>query len=185
MKLLIVISLLFVSSCEMNLSNVKLEPNLTTDEVRLNKNIKFDVKVFDKRPYTKFIGYRGFGQHRASIGNDQDLKDLIKKEIINALNEKGFNYYDKANNKINIYLLNLNYKAFRYRKSISINTLFELELLNRNNNIIYHNLYRSELNRSIGSFAPKAIEDERDINNSFQQALQSIIDDQDLIQSLR
>jgi hypothetical protein len=54
---------------------------------------------------------RGAGLDIAAIRNDQDLANLLKKEIVDGLKKKGFLPSKNSGNNLEVSLINLQYKS--------------------------------------------------------------------------
>ena len=105
------IAIAFISSCTYIPQKVTLSPNLNIEQSSIGKNSSFNINVFDNRSNNKIIGRRGAGLDIAAIKNDQDLANLLKKEIVDGLKKKGFFPSKNSGNNLEVSLINLQYKS--------------------------------------------------------------------------
>lgn len=180
--------ILSTTSCVYLPQEVKLSPEIQSSSSNLGKNSSVDVIVTDKRDDKTVIGRRGNGMASiAPINNNQDLEQLLKNVVVDSLTKKKFIIPSKNGKVLDISLLSLKYQSLFgfFTIGSKIDVALDVKILDQNNSVIYNNIYRSNLEKRHAIFAPLASTNEKNINLSFQNAINSMLNDDLLVQFLK
>lgn len=184
---LIVLLTIELTSCITLEHDVNFDPKLTFNSKNSGNNSKIMLEVNDKRHNQDLIGRRGNGiVYIAKISTEQNLEKLIFEKFSEILQSNKFEINDYSNKRLVINLLNLDYKNFLGLISVgtSVDTVIEV-LLYINDKEVVKNIYRSNLETSTYFISPFASTNRKNINISFEKALNSILSDEKLIDELK
>ena len=109
-KLLIIISLFTLISCTHQDQNIRLDFSFDEKKSNIGNGVGINVAVVDNRSETKFLGSKEFcDAQQISIISEQNLAEIVKKEIDNQLLRKGFRQGDDK--LVEIQIQQLKYEA--------------------------------------------------------------------------
>jgi uncharacterized lipoprotein YajG len=189
LKIITILFALFgLNACVYFPQNVSLNPQITSYGSNIGDNQKIVVEVTDKRDDKYIIGRRGNGLASiAPIKNHQNLEKLIKTNVEDYLEKKEFVINEKSGKILNISLLSLKYQSLYGFVTIGskIDAVLDVLVQDKNKKIIYENVYRSNLEKRHALFAPLASTNAENINLSFQDVINKMLADNDLLKSLK
>jgi uncharacterized lipoprotein YajG len=109
-KLLIITALLTTISCNHVDQKVRLAFSFDEKKSNIGNDVGVNLTVFDDRSEKNFIGSKEFcDNQKISLTNDQNLVELLKKEVNEQLLRKGFK---QGNDKmVELRIQHLKYKA--------------------------------------------------------------------------
>jgi uncharacterized lipoprotein YajG len=145
------------------------------------------VVVTDKRDDKIVIGRRGNGMASvAPISNHQNLEELIKENVAKALQKNGFVVVKNHDRILDISLLTLKYQSLFEFFTIGskIDSVLDVSIRSPSGAVLYKNIYRSNLEKRHFMLAPLAYVNEKNINSSFQDVLEKMLNDENLIKFL-
>ncbi|MFT6332340.1 MAG: putative lipoprotein YajG [Lentimonas sp.] len=184
----ILLAIFGLSACVYFPQDVRLNPRIDSYNSNIGKGSQVNIEVTDKRDDKIVIGRRGNGMASiAPINNRQNLEELIKIRVEEYLEDQNFLLNDKGDRVLDISLLNLKYQNLFgfFTLGSKVDVVLDVFVRNKSNEIIYKKIYRSNLEKRHFMFAPIASTNEKNINLSFQKAINKMLEDDDLIKSLR
>jgi hypothetical protein len=182
--------LVAVSACAFVDQKATLRPDVSVAPAAIDSGMGgghvVAVHVVDERPRS-LIGRRGAGGSvGGSITTDQDVAELVREKIIDALQRDGFApTRDGAggDRKLNVEVRFLEYELAMGFWTGSVNTRAALKAACRNGDATYERLYRGEHKR--GAFVvPSASTNERLLNVALSEALGGLLGDRELLACL-
>ncbi len=122
----------------------------------------------------------------APISNHQNLEELIKENVAKALQKNGFVVVKNHDRILDISLLTLKYQSLFEFFTIGskIDSVLDVSIRSPSGAVLYKNIYRSNLEKRHFMLAPLAYVNEKNINSSFQDVLEKMLNDENLIKFL-
>lgn len=190
MKLIKILSSLLLiglaSSCVYIPHSVQLHPKIESSKSSIGNKSAVNISVEDKRDDKNLIGRRGNGiASVAPITNDQNLEQILRDVVTKSLKEKQFSIPSKGGKMLEIYLLSLKYESLFgfFSLGTKVDSVIEVKVLNPNNSVKYKNIYRSNLEKR-HLIVPTSGTNENNINISFENVINSMLKDENLISAL-
>lgn len=183
-----IILILAITSCSYSSQDIRLNPRIKTSSSKVGNNSVVHVVVLDKRNNKVVIGIRGKGKTKdALINNRQNLAELIRKNVVDALKKKSFNAESKYGKTLEISLLNLKYKSSfgLIHNSSKVDAALEASVINGAGIVIYKKSYRTNIEKKHTLTAPLAHVNAKNINLSFESVMNKMLGDEKLIEALR
>jgi len=178
--------LTLASSCIYIPHSVKLDPKIESGKSSIGNRNSVNISVEDKRDDKNLIGRRGNGiASVAPITNDQNLEQMLSDIVIKSLKEKQFSVPRDGGKKLEIYLLSLKYESLFgfFTLGTKVDSVIEVKVLNYDNSVQYKKIYRSNLEKR-HFIVPTSGTNEKNINISFENVINSMLKDQKLISAL-
>ncbi len=177
-----------LSSCMLFQQEIKFDPKITTDSSDIGEDNKVNVVVLDQRNEHILIGRRGDGiVDIASINTHQNLEEIVKNNVIEALKKKSFAVPAEKGKILKISIVDIEYKTFQklFFVGFRAHSVLEVFVMNKNGNIIYNKKYRSGAEDDNFILAPFAEKNDKVLQSSFQNAINEMLTDSNLIESLK
>lgn len=178
--------LAFASSCIYIPHSVQLHPKIESSKSSIGNKSAVNISVEDKRDDKNVIGRRGNGiASVAPITNDQNLAQMLSDIVIKSLKEKQFSVPRDGGKMLEIYLLSLKYESLFgfFTLGTKVDSVIEVKVLNYDNSIQYKKIYRSNLEKR-HFIVPTSGTNENNINISFENVINSMLKDENLISAL-
>jgi uncharacterized lipoprotein len=142
------------------------------------------VRVVDARSSTR-IGYRGMDSKLSEITTEQDVPALVRSQIVQGLKAKGFNARE-FDGQPTSRLLRVELRALEYTTDMdylkgSVRTKAEFQVYFRKGDVLFSHLYQGDVKQPAVE-APRAKTNELLINKALSDALESLIEDDGLLQ---
>ena len=152
------------------------------------RDTKVAVKVIDERP-SKSLGRRSAGLYgdAAEIKSEQDLAVVIADQVRAGLEKMGFiatDLKDTAISNLTIEVRLLEYSTSTGFWTGGVQAQGALKAIARNNNDTYDKMYRYNNEERI-LMTPTAEANEKLINKALGKVLQQLLDDEELIRTLK
>lgn len=183
-KLLVIAALFALISCNHANQKIRLEFSFDEQKSNMDNNIGIDVAVFDDRLENDSIGTKEFCNYqKINISSEQNLPELLQKEINQQLLKKGFK---QGNDKlVEIHIEQLRYKSecgFLLGKS-KINILVKVVIANPRSGAKITKNFKSSLNSKHFIISLEST-DKEIINNLLEEVVGDILSDDVLIKNL-
>ena len=186
MKLILAMFLAaLLSGCVFNSQKVNLLPTVSSLASSDGDGITVAVTVQDERP-DQSIGKRGVGGAGAVIEAAQSPELVVRSAVIDGLKKKGFTIVEKgnANADLSIEVRFLQYSLSQGFWSGGINIKVAFKALASKGSQKYEHLYRVDKEHRV-QFAPTAETNEKWINEALSVAINELLDDRGLIDTLK
>lgn len=163
-------------------AGLNLKPNFSMSKLGNNKKVALIVQ--DERD-SNTIGYRGAGLLQTGEVTLRNIESIIKSNISNGLQKKGFLIDDSAlkTNNLNIKITNISYKMIPGIVSGTTKVEATAKVIAKNNNELYERVYRAE-NEDDMFFVNTSDENQVQIDAAVSELLTKIMNDNYLIKHL-
>ncbi len=175
-------------SCVYIPQDVAISPKINISASDIGKNSNLKVATFDKRENSYVIGRRGNGiAEIAAINNNQNLALILKDELTNGFEKKGFSIAKDRGLILEVSILSLKYKSLFgfFTIGSEVNTSLEAVVKNQNDQVRYKEIYRGHIENRHFLAAPLAETNAKNINISFQKAIEFLLNDEKLLKALK
>jgi uncharacterized lipoprotein YajG len=175
---------LLTSGCVFSGQTVQLMPTTSVASSTTGNGVAVSLKVTDERP-DQAIGKRGVGGMGADLVPAQKVDVVVQSALTDALQKKGFTVVSSgdAAAKLSVEVRFLQYSLSTGFWSGGVNVKVALKAVASANGKNYERLYRKDREERV-QLAPTASTNEKWINDALSQALQELIDDTALIETL-
>lgn len=183
-KILIIISLFTLISCNHQDRKVHLNFSFEQTKSNIGNDIGVHLAVFDDRLVSGFIGVKEFcDDQKISLTSDQNLAELLKKEIDEQLLRKGFKQGDQKLVEIRIENLKYDAKCGLVIGKSQADILVKVSVTDAKTNI--NAVKNFELSIQSKHFIlPLSSTDDNTINRIISEVVKDILDDDILLRSL-
>ncbi len=182
--LIFIVIILMTGGCAYMSHDVTIDPHYTASSAVTGQNRPVSLEVVDERE-DQDIGRRtdmyGMG---ALITNEQDVADVFRSKISEALKAKGF----EANSADTFPKLKVEVRAIKYTTSAGIMrggflARSAIKIIAKNGSETYEKMYRSSVEKK-KFFLPFADSNRTQINDSINEVLEKFFQDESLFKFL-
>ncbi|MDB5770600.1 MAG: hypothetical protein JWM42_974 [Burkholderia sp.] len=175
-----------IQGCAFNPQQANLTPTITVASSNEGKNVAVGVRVVDERP-SKSLGRRGTAYGAAAeITANQDLADVVEKQVVEGLRRKGFKpvAFSATNEpRLSVEVRLLEYSTSQGFWTGGVHVKGALKAAATRSTGNYERLYRSEKEERI-MVVPTAESNEKLINTALSELLNQVLEDANLFKFL-
>ncbi len=184
---LAVCMILFISGCAYKSQTVSFEPQINVAKLDIGKGQKINIFVVDERD-TKSLGHRGgaFGKG-AEISTEQDVVDIIYKELSDALVNYNFvpvSEEEEAPMSMKAELRLLEYSTSTGFWTGGVHTKSTMKVICNKGAEEFEEIYRVENEKRV-VFVPGADKNAQMMNEMLSEILNKVLNDEKLIDFLK
>ncbi len=182
-KILLVSTLLFAISCSHNDHIVGLDLDLEGRKVTNQHNRSVNVDVYDNRKDQSLLGSKTYSDKETiTITAEQNIAKFLEKNMVKALEEKGFAKGSNVGLKIEIDAFEYSAKKWFFTGESTAKVRLRAVVATTEDTRFTKN-FELEVNNS-HFFAPSNSQDAQIINALLEEVVQDILDDQAIIRAL-
>lgn len=175
-----------VSACAFSPQTADIAPTVNIVPSQVGDGVTVAVRVVDERP-SKSLGRRGTAYGAAAeITAAQDLALVIQREVVKALEQKGFvttDYSDGSDTRLTVEIRLLEYSTSQGFWTGGVHIQGTLKAVAAREGRYFDKIYRSSKEERVG-VVPTAQTNEEWINSALGDVLQQMLDDDELIRFL-
>jgi uncharacterized lipoprotein YajG len=181
--------LIFLSSC-VSYNQEILSFNLSTSEKYsdFGKGKAVQIVVIDSRINNNLLGKKRLGEKVIKIKSDQNITIAAKDKISKDLGQQGFVAVDGGliDKVLEVHIINLNYNAYRefFVGNSKIDVLLKIVARDVSSGVTYSTKQSLSMDKK-HFIMPLITTDEKTINLALQEALNSIFENQKLLEFLK
>lgn len=182
-KILVFASLLVLFSCSYQTQKVKLDLSFDDKKSNIGNGLGIEVVAFDDRSQKEFVGIKKIGDEEVKIVIEQNLSEILQKEISENLLRKGFKIGKEK--LVEIHIESLKYKAkreFFIGTSKASGSIKMVVKNSKNNTKFTKNFDLSTKNKHF--IMPLESTDGETINSIVQEIVENILSDEGLLKNL-